>query len=74
MRAVDGLNPQIETAEARLLGLYRSATPTQKLAVVGRINASLQALKAAKVRADHPGLTPHEQNRLVRSWWFSARD
>jgi hypothetical protein len=57
-----------------LLKLYRQATPEHKLAIVSRINASLQSLKAAQIAAEHPNLGAQERTRLLRTWWFAARD
>lgn len=61
------LNPQ-------LVELYRRAEPAQKLAVVARINASLQAIKRAQLQMSNPGLSATEQQRQLRRWWFSSRD
>jgi hypothetical protein len=54
--------------------LYRAAAPADKLALVGRINASLQAVKLAQLRATRPQLPAADHARELRRWWFSARD
>ena len=65
--------PAIDPIDPRLLGLYRQATPTQKLEIVARINASLHALKTAQLRSERSDLLPSEQMRELRRWWFSTR-
>jgi hypothetical protein len=64
----------LEPLDPILLELYRKATPTQKLAVVARLNATLIALKEADIRARRPDLSRKEQQALLRQWWLTARD
>jgi hypothetical protein len=66
--------PAVEPLDPRLRDLYRSATPTQKLAIVARLNAALIALKEANLRTSSVVCTPDERKRLLRSWWLGARD
>jgi hypothetical protein len=63
-----------EQIHPKLLELYRQATVEQKLAAVGRINASLQALKAAELVRQYPTHSPRERLQLMRHWWLGARD
>lgn len=67
-------SPQSEVLDERLRALYRAASPTEKLATVARINASLTAIKEAAVAQQHPDWTPEQRRRSVRRWWLSARD
>ena len=60
--------------EPRLLELYRRATPSQKLAVVARLNATLIELKAADLRARQPGLSDDRRREMLRRWWLTASD
>ena len=60
-------------AEERLRGLYRAATPTEKLAVVARLNGTLAALKEAALRAAHPEWSAEERRAALRRWWWSSR-
>lgn len=66
--------PDCEPFDPRMIELYRRATPTQKLAVVARLNATLIELKAADIRARHPGLAAAQQTAQLRRWWLTARD
>ncbi|MBM3854176.1 MAG: hypothetical protein FJ399_13635 [Verrucomicrobia bacterium] len=63
-----------EASDERLRALYRAASPTEKLAVVARINASLTAIKEAAVASQHPEWSPAERRAAVRRWWLTARD
>lgn len=54
--------------------LYRRATPTQKLAVVARLNATTLALKEASLQARRPNMPAAERREMLRRWWLSARD
>ena len=65
---------QPEALNARLRALYRAASPTEKLATVARINASLTAIKEAAVARQHPDWPPAQRRAAVRRWWLSARD
>lgn len=67
-------NPAIERLDPRLRLLYKSATPGQKLAVVGRLNAVLIALKTAELAQSQPVLSAERQRELLRRWWLTARD
>lgn len=68
------LPPPRDTAEARLRALYRLASPTEKLAVIARLNASLTAIKEAALRQQHPEWSPRQRHAALRRWWLSARD
>lgn len=63
-----------EPFDSRMIELYRRATPTQKLAVVARLNATLIELKAVDIRARHPDLADAQQRAQLRRWWMTARD
>jgi hypothetical protein len=63
-----------EPLDPRLLELYRRATPTQKLAVVARLNGTLIGLKEADLRARQPALPPEKRQQVLRRWWLGARD
>ncbi len=65
---------QPEAIDGRLRALYRAANPTEKLAVVARINASLTALKEAAVARQHPDWSQAQRRASVRRWWLEARD
>jgi hypothetical protein len=54
--------------------LYRRATPTQKLAVVARLNATAIALKEASLLARWPDTPAAERREALRRWWLGARD
>ena len=60
--------------EPHLLGLYRVATPEQKLAAVMRLNHALQGLKKAQLVVTRPELTATGRLAELRRWWLSARD
>jgi hypothetical protein len=66
--------PDFEPFDPRMIELYRRATPTQKLAVVARLNATLIELKAADIRARHPDLADAQQRAQLRRWWMTACD
>ena len=66
--------PVFEPLDPRLRDLYRAASPTQKLAVVHRLNATLIGLKEAELQARHAEMTPHQRRELLRHWWLTARD
>lgn len=63
-----------EPLDPKLLELYRQATPTQKLAVVARLNAMLIGLKEADLRSRQPGVSRENQRDMLRRWWLTARD
>jgi len=65
---------QQDTGDAILKELYRTATPTQKLAAVDRLNRGLIALKEAHLSSLYPSWTPEQRRAELRRWWFSARD
>ncbi|MSU49692.1 MAG: hypothetical protein EXS37_11510 [Opitutus sp.] len=65
---------RFEPLDPRLRDLYRSATPTQKLAVVTRLNTTLIGLKEADIRARCPTISQKETRTQLRSWWLAARD
>jgi hypothetical protein len=54
--------------------LYRRATPTQKLAVVARLNATALALKEATLLSRCPDMPATERREALRRWWLGARD
>jgi len=56
------------------LELYRQATPTQKLAVVARLNAALIGLKEAELNARCPTLSAERRKEMLRRWWLTATD
>ena len=60
--------------DPRLRDLYRAATPTQKLAVVARINATLIGLKEAELLARYAEMTPENRRERLRRWWLGAPD
>jgi hypothetical protein len=64
----------LEPLDPKLLELYRRATPTQKLAVTARLNATLIGLKEADIRARLPNLSREDQRAMLRRWWLTARD
>lgn len=65
---------ELEPLDPKLVELYRRATPTQKLAVVARLNATLIGLKEADIRARLPGMSLENQRAMLRRWWLTARD
>jgi hypothetical protein len=69
---------QVRTAasasDERLRMLYRTASPTEKLAAVARINAALTALKEAALAQQHPEWSAARRRDEVRLWWLTARD
>ena len=65
---------RFEALDPRLRELYRSATPTQKLAIVGRLNATLIGLKEADLRTRFPAISQSETRARIRHWWLTARD
>jgi hypothetical protein len=52
--------------------LYRTATPTQKLAVVSRLNTALLGLKASEITVSRPELSQSAQSALLRHWWLTS--
>jgi hypothetical protein len=70
----DMVSPARESFEARQWELYRRASPTQKLAVVARLNAGLIGLKQADLRLRQPELSDQERQAIVRRWWLTAAD
>lgn len=60
--------------DARLVALYRAASPEKKLAAVHRLNLALQGLKAAELAARRPELSESARQAELRRWWLSARD
>lgn len=60
--------------DARLVALYRAASPEKKLAAVHRLNRTLQGLKEAELAARRPELLESERRAELRRWWLSARD
>ena len=70
-----GQMPGVEDPfDARLMALYRAATPEQKLKVVMQMNQTLQGLKASQLAVTHPDWTAVERQAELRRWWLSARD
>lgn len=68
------VRPPAGGIDERLRALYRAASPTEKLAVVARINASLTAIKDAALARQHPDWSPGRRRAAVRRWWLTARD
>lgn len=60
--------------DARLVALYRTASPEKKLAAVHQLNRTLQGLKEAELAARRPELSERERRAELRRWWLSARD
>lgn len=60
--------------DARLVALYRAASPEKKLAAVHRLNRTLQGLKEAELATRRPELSEGERRAELRRWWLSARD
>jgi hypothetical protein len=56
--------------DEKMIALYRTATPEEKLAVVARLNAGLQALKAAEIAASHPEWNADRRRTELRTWWL----
>ncbi len=54
--------------------LYRRASPTEKLTVVARLNATAIALKDASLRSINPDMTATERREVLRRWWLGARN
>jgi hypothetical protein len=54
--------------------LYQRASPTQKLAVVARLNASAIRIKEAALQSRFPEMAVTERNRVLRHWWLTASD
>jgi hypothetical protein len=63
-----------ESLDPKLRELYRTASAADKLAIVGRLNATLLALKRAQLDARQPALASGEITAELRRWWFSSRD
>ena len=74
MENVTRMHGGSEALDPRQVALYRAASPTEKLAVVARINAALIAIKEAAVAQQHPEWSAEQRRACVRRWWFSARD
>lgn len=72
-RATAGL-ANTESLDPQLRELYRKATPTEKLAVVGRLNATLLRLKAAEIEKRHPEAPAATRRQMLRRWWLAATD
>lgn len=66
--------PALASFAARQWEIYRRASPTQKLAVVARLNAGLVELKLAHLRVRRPELAEEERRAIVRRWWLTAAD
>lgn len=73
------MNATATTSHADLLderqrSLYRAATPTQKLAIVARLNATLLELKRSDLQARFPNHAAKQREAMLRQWWLTARD
>jgi hypothetical protein len=68
------VRPLPSASDERLRTLYRTASPTEKLAAVARINAALIAIKEAAVAQQHPEWSATRRRDTVRLWWLTARD
>lgn len=60
------------SADARQHDAYRRASPSQKLAVVARLNAALLGLKEADLKARYPAATAEELRGRLRRWWLAG--
>jgi hypothetical protein len=67
-------SPKFEPLDPHLRDLYRAATPTEKLTVVVRLNATLIELKSAALQAKFPSMPPAKRGELLRRWWLTTRD
>ncbi|SDR65548.1 hypothetical protein [Opitutus sp. GAS368] len=77
IEAVHEIRPDLRPEaplDARLVALYRAASPEKKLAAVDRLNRTLQGLKEAELAARRPELSADERRAELRRWWLSARD
>ena len=72
--AAQAKRPRFESLDPQLRDLYRNATPTQKLAVVARLNTSLIELKSADLQSRFPAMPPAKRRDILRQWWLGARD
>jgi hypothetical protein len=68
------MRPSLSASDECLRALYRTASPTEKLAAVARINAALIAMKEAAVAQQHPEWSAARRRDTVRLWWLTARD
>lgn len=66
--------PAVDATDLRLAEIYRRASPSQKLAVVARLNAMLIGLKEADLLARYPDVTGEQRLRMLRHWWLAAAD
>ena len=53
--------------------LYKKSTPTQKLAVVARLNMTAIALRDSVLQRDYPAMSAPERAALLRRWWLTAQ-
>jgi hypothetical protein len=67
-------NRERDRPHAVQIELYQRATPTERLAVVARLNATVIGLKEADIRSRFPHLSGVEQRAMLRRWWLTARD
>jgi hypothetical protein len=63
-----------DTIDERVRPWYRSASPTEKLAAVARINAALTAIKETAVARQHPEWALVPRRTAIRLWRLTARD
>jgi len=68
------LDPERDRPHPLQIELYRRATPTQKLATVARLNATLQQVKEATLRARFPAMSTTAIQQELRHWWLADRD
>jgi hypothetical protein len=66
---MDELSDTSPEARVRWLAYWRSRTPEQKLAEVGRLNAAAKALAQARQDAWYPDATPEERRLRLASLW-----
>lgn len=55
-----------------MIPIYRRATAEQKLAVVGRLNAALIALKESQLAQKHSDWPVERQREALRAWWLKS--
>lgn len=62
----------IDDVDFSMVPFYRRATAEQKLAVVGRLNAALIALKKAQLEAANQDWSAERIHQELRVWWLGA--
>ena len=59
-------------AERVLIGLWRQATPAQKLGLLLSANRTMHALSMAGLRERHPNDSPAQRRRRLAGLWLGA--